>query len=488
MAREVKQTGVELHGNSYRYRMRITDEKKTRTAAYERWPFVEKREADRQSLGPKDPLRRENALANANAFALQDRHRRKSPQRAGGIQDAEGTLLEWLFRYQMEALDRRRFDKAYIPLLLDEAKEIIERKRRAGAPSSLPASVPGFNGPEIGAESVYHDKSQIRSIIRLAKDDLAIDDMLHTQVEALGSQQFTHLLGAWSGGTAKAKTKRKLLSTFSAVWNHHASHLGMELLKPWRSIKIPGDGTKPKARALTKTDLDKLDAELGRLHPTVQGAIEFLRWTGARRGEASKLRWENIKIPSSNLSMPVVLFERTKARRGSYKERFTYLQNEVLATLAFMLTPPDKDGVREKIDPETFDWVSFPWPKTGWVFPAPKNPKQRIDGGTIYQAFTRCIEHAGVAHASPHHLRHTRATILSATLTESQAMELLGHDDARTFAIYRHLAEEAGYMVRDRKGNRVNADDLKSQEAIIEALSKFSEEEQIAMLMKSKKR
>lgn len=488
MGREVKQSGVELHGNCFRYRVRLTKDKETRTAAYKRYPFVDKREADRQGLGPKDPLRRENALANANAYAIQDQHKRRSPQWGNGIQDAEGTLLEWLFRYQMEVLDQRKFEKTYLPVLLDETQAIILRTRKAREPSSLTHNAARFNGPDIGADSAYHDKSQIRSIVRLAAQDIEINEMLHTQVETLGVHQFAHLLGQWSKGSAKAKTKRKLISTFSSVWNHHAEHLGMEPPRPWTKIKIAGDGSKPKARALTKNDLDKLDAELGRLHPTVQGAIEFLRWTGARRGEASKLRWENIKIPTSNLSMPVVLFERTKAKRGSYKERFTYLQNEVLATLAYMLTPPDKDGNRQKIDPETFDWVAFPWPKSGWVFPAPKNPKQKIDGGTIYQAFTRSIEHAGVAHASPHHLRHTRATVLSATLTESQAMELLGHDDARTFAIYRHLAEEAGYMVRDRKGNRVNADDLKSQEAIIEALSKFSEEEQIAMLMKSKKR
>jgi integrase len=481
MARETKQTGVELHGRSYRYRMRIMDEGDKRTAAYERYPFVEKREADKQGLAPSHPLRRENALANANAFALKDRHRRKTPQRDGGIQDAEGTLLEWLLRYQVEALDLRPYTPDQLPSLLTEIKEIIERKRRVKditAEAAAHARLPFAIVPRASAD---HDKSQIRSMVRLARDHQDIDEMLRLPVQALGPQHFARLLGHWSDGKAKAKTKRRLLNTFSCTWKHHAEHYGMALARPWADLTIVGDGTKSKARALTLDELARVRIELGRLAPTVRGAIEFLRGTGARRGEAAKLRWEMIKWPADGNTLPSVHFERTKAARGAYKERFTYLDATVLAALAEMLTPAETVGERVAVDPVTFDWRSFEWPKAGWVFQAPREPSSPISGQTIYQAFVRSIRNAGVKHASPHHLRHTKATQLSANMPEGQAMELLGHDDARSFGIYRHLGEEAGYVVRDKDGVLISAEKLKSKADIVAAIKRLPKKDRAAL-------
>lgn len=471
MAREVRQPGVELHGNGFRYRMRVMKEGEKRTATYQRWPFVVGAEA--KALAPDDPLRRENALANANAFALRDRQKRKSPQRIGGLEDPKGTLLEWLIRYQMEALEQRRYD----PRFLAPMVEFIEARsaRKKGDPplvDPVPSEKLTFHCVPRVAESVEHDKSQIRSILRLAREHTTIDDMLHSPVQALGSQHMHQLLALWAKGKARAKTKRKLLSMFAAVWKHHDEFYGMHFDKrPWDSITIPGDGEKPKARAIPKSELAKIEAEFRRLHRNVRGAIEFLRWTGARRSEASKLRWEKIMWPEAG--SPSAHFERTKAKRGVYRARFVYLEDEAIVALARMVKPEDKDGNPIAYDAATFDWRTFDWPKKGWVFPSPKNPNERIAGQTIYQAFVRCVNHAGVPHASPHHLRHTKATVLTATVPQAIAQEMLGHEDAATFAIYRHLAEEAGYMVRDKAGMLVSADELKSKDDIVSALKKL---------------
>lgn len=504
MAREVRQPGVELHGKSFRFRMRVMEEvapgpgtqgkaaknsapKVMRAVSYQRWPFVEGREA--ASLDPDHPLRRANALAQANKFAIEYRHRRKSPMRLGGIEDAKGTLLEWLLRYQVEALDLRHFDPREVPRLVAEIEQKLARgKKHPGAdePEPVSALFPPLKFDIQPRASAKHDKGQIRTIVSMALREPDIAEMLRTQVRGLSSQQFQRLLALWSGGKAAAATKRRLISTFSCVWNHHAEFHNMPLAKPWDTIKIHGTGEKPKPRALTKTELAKADQEFGRLHPTVRGVIEFLRWTGARRGEAAKLTWDKLYWPTDEDAAPSAHFERTKAARGTYKARFTYLEDDCIVALARMVASTDpaahpkaaKDAYWKK-----FDWRKFPWPTSGWVFPMPRDPSRHIPGQTIYQAFVRSVRHAGVDHASPHFLRHTKATVLTATVPQAMAQELLGHDDASTFAIYRHLAEEAGYMVRDKGGHLVNAETLRTRNDVLAAFNKLPKAEQGKILL-----
>lgn len=486
MAKEKLQPGVSLHGKSFRYRMRLMDEGVKRTATYKRYAFVEGKAA--KDLPPDHPLLRANALAQANTLSIMDRNSRKTPQRASGLQDPEGTLLEWLIRYQVEALELRKYNAAELTLLLDHIRAQIENTDKKLMKGEKRGKVPPLDVvPERLAfhveprKSAEHDKSQIRSIIRLSDNEVEIADMLHSHVASLGPQHIHKLLALWSNGKAKPNTKRRLLNTLSCAWNHHAEFYNMHPPRPWDSVKIPGDGEKEKKRALTKDELKKIDEQLSRLHPTVRGAIEFLRWTGARRGEAANLRWESILWKAEKGSLPSVHFQRTKAARGVYKARFTYLEPELIAALARMVLPTDKDGNQTAADPESFDWQSFKWPKTGWVFPAPQSPKDPISGWTVYQAFVRSVEYAGVAHASPHQLRHTKATTLTATVPQAVAQELLGHDDAASFAIYRHLAEEAGYMVRNKTGLLVSAESLKTQEDIATALRQLPKEQRAAL-------
>lgn len=469
--KEVRQPGVELHGSSYRYRARIMRDGKMVPGTYKRWPFLEG--ADAARLPAHDPLRRENALANANAFAIADRQGRLSPKRPNGAQDAEGTLEQWLVRYYLEALEHQAYDPAdhravvhFLKFAGGPAKQRKTGARLPGRPLKIPVGPRAISG-------INTDKSHLRSIFRLAEQDRAWGASLQKHVQSLGAQDFQLLLSIWAKGKAKAKTKSRVLDTLNAVWNHHHQFYSMKLERPWAVIKVVGDGTPPKARALKKAEIEKLEAELVRLHPHVRGAIEFLRWTGARRGEATKLQWDRIVWPESRNASPSAHFQRTKAARGTYRARFVYLEPECVVALARMVRPHDGKGRPAHYDAATFDSRKFAWPKSGWVFPAPKDPTRHLSGETVYQAFVRCIQHAGVAHASPHHLRHTKATVLSATVPQAMAQEMLGHEDARTFAIYRHLAEEAGYMARDKSGKLVSADELKTVDAIHDALKKL---------------
>ena len=476
MGRTSKNHGVEQHGKSFRYRMRVSEQGNKRVASYKRWPFVEGLEA--KKLSKDDPLRKENAKANALAFALRDRQARKSPQWDSGAKDAEGTLLEWLIRFQVEALELRAYRSNDLGAHLDRINLRLSGVRTRNMPPDPVATVPTrFQIQPRAEKSVDHDLSQIRSLVRLGKGSVELNDVLYKHIKSLGSGDIHAFLAAWGQGKAKPKTKRKLLSLFSAVYSHHAEFHSMKASKPWQDIKVLGDGKESKARALLHREVEKIEAELKRLHPTVRGAIEFLRWTGARRGEAEKLVWENIIWNTGKNSAPSAHFKRTKAARGTYKARFVYLEDGCVCALARMVRPKDEAGNPIDYIPGEFDFTGFQWPKKGWVFPAPNTPTQPISGDTIYQAFVRSVAHAGLPHASPHHLRHTKATVLTATVPQAMAQEMLGHDDASTFAIYRHLAEEAGYMVRDKQGHLVNADELKSKDAIIDAIMKLPKEE-----------
>lgn len=433
MAGGVRQPGVELRGNGYTVRIRQMTDGAVRELARARYPFVGVKEA--AGLAKDHPLRRTNALALANAYALRESRAGKTARRPGEGREAEGTLLEWLLRYNDEALNLHPWGEPGKTLKIQVS-------------------------PRASAE---HDKSQIRTIQRIAGEEKDIAGMLKTPVPQLEEWQFDRLLALWSEGKAKPRTRRRLLSTFSAVWKHHAKHYKMKAAKPWEEIEIEGDGVKEKARALTESELEKAEKELHRLHPFTRAAIEFTRWTGARRAETAKLRWEDIIWPGVKDALPLAHFKRTKAARGSYKERLTYLDAGAMKAI------DDMKGGQD-------------YPSTGWIFPAPKSPESHISGSTIYQGFVRCLSKAGVPHASPHHLRHTRATELSVFLELSQLMEQLGHDDVDSAKIYQHLAEQTGRTIREKGGKRVSAADARGKEAKAELLESLTIEELKAKL------
>jgi integrase len=433
MGQEIRQHGVTLRGSGYTVRIRQMKEGVVRELARARYPFVSTKEA---ATLPKDhPLRRANALALANAYALRESRAAKTARRPGEGREAEGTLHEWLLRYRDEALNLHPWEEPAKALKIQVT-------------------------PRASAE---HDKSQIRSIERIAGEEKDIAVMLKTPVAQLEEWQFDRLLALWSDGKAKPRTRRRLLSTFSAVWKHHAKHYKMKTPKPWAEIEIEGDGVKEKARALTERELEKAEQELYRLHPSTRAAIEFTRWTGARRAETARLRWEDIIWPGVKDALPLAFFKRTKAARGSYKERLTYLDAGAMKAVDDMKGGDD-------------------YPASGWIFPAPKSPDTHISGSTIYQGFVRCLKAAGVAHASPHHLRHTRATELSVFLELPQLMEQLGHDDVDSAKIYQHLAEQTGRTIREKGGRRVSAAEARSKEARAEILDSLTVEELEAKL------
>jgi integrase len=444
MAREVRQPGVYERGSHFFVRIRQRVDGKIEDVARCRYPFVSGREAVPLKLD--HPLRRENALALANAYALHEHHRLKTPQREGGGREAQGTLIEWLLRYQEEALNLC----AYI----DENGLLRNLVPRASAD---------------------HDMGQIRTLQTMAVADKRLLSMLRRQVSELDKDDFLYLLSRWHGGKAMTSTQRRLLTTFSSAWGHHADCHSMTLEKPWKGIKLQRGAARPiEERVLTESQLQKIEEEIKRLQPCTRAAIRFIRWTGARRAEAARLRWEDIRWPSLKGALPSAHFKRTKAARGAYKERITFIEFgavEALYSMALGREMPEVQRTR-MLKEHDYSGAKHDFPSEGWVFPASKDSSQPIRGDVIYTGFVRCLTHAGVAKAGPHILRHTRATALSARsdLSQGQAMEQLGHTDAKTFEIYRHMAEATGRLLRGVDGNLVNADDLRNEQAIIGAI------------------
>ena len=261
---------------------------------------------------------------------------------------------------------------------------------------------------------------------------------------------------------ASAGTKRRALALMGCVWNHAELYWGMKKERPWQGYEVKSTG-KPTTRALTRAEYLAVEEAMSLLDTSTWAGIQFLRWSGARKGEVVKLRWEHFTwpTPANGLKYPQVVFVGTKTpKRGAYRER-TIQVLPVVEDILRRLYDPWLD-----LDQTPKEFQGKPWryyvakakalkgkkrpkvpptpPTEGIVFPAPTNPSKPISGSTLYQAFVRAVKRAEVAHARLHDLRHTRTTEISAILPQGQAMEITGHSDVRTFARYTHLDPSTG--------------------------------------------
>ncbi|KAF1685867.1 hypothetical protein B1992_10355 [Pseudoxanthomonas broegbernensis] len=261
---------------------------------------------------------------------------------------------------------------------------------------------------------------------------------------------------------AAAGTKRRILALLGCVWNHATLYWGMKKERPWQGYEIKST-SKPMTRALTRAEYEAVENAMSLLDTATWAGIQFLRWSGARKGEIAKLRWEHFTWPTAEngLKYPQVVFVGTKTpKRGAYRERTIQVLPIVEPILRRLYdpwydldqTPKEFQGKpwryyvakEKKLKGKKRPKLEPPPPTEGIVFPAPTNPSKPISGSTLYQAFVRAVKRAEVPHARLHDLRHTRTTEISAILPQGQAMEITGHSDVRTFARYTHLDPSTG--------------------------------------------
>lgn len=409
---------------------------------------------------------REVALANAKAAKGKEdaaAHFHKKPL---SEVVTERTLRDWMLSYRLEACLREGPDGEFLEHMVYRKAGISDAKQV-------------LNLIQIADDhALNHGRI---SVMEKSMVDLELEDFNHPEFGLI--QILTGRPDKKNSGSkrafrekppASAATKRRALSLLNSVYQHAVEYwnLNREFKKPWDGVIIRATEKKPNTRALTLDELDKVETELLKLHRTVRAAIYFLRWTAARAGEMQKVKWENIKWSNNPNKASTILFEGTKTpRRGAYREREVPLSEGAIEALKLLFL----DGTTP--------------PKEGIIFKAPRDNRRPLARDSVYQAFVRSVQKAGVPHARLHDLRHTRTTEISVDLPTAQAMVITGHSDYRTFVRYTHLNEEAANIINEgdkRRRKRIPEKEpaLPALDSVIKIIDNLTDSERQEILLK----
>lgn len=145
--------------------------------------------------------------------------------------------------------------------------------------------------------------------------------------------------------------------------------------------------------------------------PVIPDIIEFLIYTGARRGEAVHARW--VEIDFENSLWRVSLSKSGKARHIP------------LSTFALEILQRRRGQCDEK-DPYIF-----------------ANPTTGVPFVYIYWCWNRIRKNAGIPEVRMHDLRHNFASVLiNAGRSLYEVQKILGHADTKTTERYAHLSQD----------------------------------------------
>jgi site-specific recombinase XerD len=187
-------------------------------------------------------------------------------------------------------------------------------------------------------------------------------------------------------------------------------------------IEMPGDERK-RVRWLTKVEIRRLrwasDA-------VVRPLFVFLIYSGARLGEATRLRWGDV------MSGEVILSDR-KGKGGVWRERTVPMHEQVQVVMRAMRRA---FFAEMGYHPEEDDLVFVRPGGQGWG----DRP-----GSTVRYYFEKAKRKAGFgSEVSVHVLRHTFASQLRQRGVELDVLrELLGHEDIQTTMRYAHIGRVA---------------------------------------------
>lgn len=115
-------------------------------------------------------------------------------------------------------------------------------------------------------------------------------------------------VGTATGGTV---TANRTMRTFRILWNFASERLPDMPPNPTRLLKRQWYPEKRRERLVRDEELPGFYAALQALpHPVIRDYLTLMLFTGLRRGETSRLRWENIDLVRRVLTVPA---ESTKA-------------------------------------------------------------------------------------------------------------------------------------------------------------------------------
>ena len=219
----------------------------------------------------------------------------------------------------------------------------------------------------------------------------------------------------------------------------------------WQRLAVnPVDAADPPRGQGKPRDLPAWSAEqLAGFLASVREERLFALWrllamTGARRGEALGLRWEDLDIEGATITIrralvPMgaeVLVSEPKTRRG---RRTIALDPLTIGALrAHAARQADERGACED------------WSESGYIFTTIDG--QPLDPHRVSRAFERHLREAALPRIPLHGLRHTYATLaLSSGVNPRIVSGRLGHSTvALTLDIYSHVLPQADQEAADR--------------------------------------
>jgi integrase len=219
----------------------------------------------------------------------------------------------------------------------------------------------------------------------------------------------------------------------------------------WQRLSLnPVDAADPprghsKQRELPAWNSEQLAGFLRSLKDDRLFALwRLLSMTGARRGEALGLRWEDLDVEAATITIrralvplgDTVIVSEPKTARG--RRRIALDPTTIEALKAHAALQADERSACEE------------WVETGYIFTTEDG--QPLDPHRISKAFERHLREAALPRIPLHGLRHTYATLaLSSGVNPRIVSGRLGHSTvALTLDIYSHVLPQADQEAADR--------------------------------------
>jgi integrase len=212
----------------------------------------------------------------------------------------------------------------------------------------------------------------------------------------------------------------------------HAERRGILARNVATLVDVPA-GTARKARSLTVDQAMRLlkAAEGDRLEALYKTGLML----GLRPGELLALQWPDINFDTGVLTVRHAL----KRERGVLRVDST---KTAQSRRALVMPKPVTEAFRAHRSRQAAERLCAPvWHDDDLVFTTVIGTP--LDPSNLRRGLSRLTKAAGIGHWHPHELRHSAASILSASgVPIEQIADVLGHSGTRTTsAVYRHLIE-----------------------------------------------
>ena len=244
---------------------------------------------------------------------------------------------------------------------------------------------------------------------------------------------------------AKTLSRRTIQSAVAVLHTAYESAIrdGLASTNPATYLSLPASSIK-SAQSLTSTQVVELNKSLE--GSPVKHLVRFMLATGARLGEATGIRWQDVDIEKRfvriagqlhRLNKELVYRPTTKTNQDRTLTISPWLAEQFTAMKAQQMIDRHNDP----------DGLAF------------LNPfGRRFDQKYVYNELAAACNKAGVPPVSPHKLRHTAATLaLMETGDLHGVQKMLGHQQvALTSNLYGHATAERLRPITDALGKLVN--------------------------------